>query len=329
MSSGPSVAVIGGTGFVGLNISDAFLTDFRTSFSRVRILTRDAGTPKAQGLAYKGAELFQVDEDDVHSSLDAAFADIDVIVNTLPTTVSDRLNHDVLRAVARSGAKVYFLSEFMADHRHLSSPGFGFEPAEWQRRRALAREARRSFRGKVIALYTSLFFELAMAHPVLGFDIANNEFTAYGSPAQRVSFTSLRDIGRAVARLAILSAAPPAHAPAPARADGSTGEAAAAVPDDVRIAGATVTFEDVRDIVARVRGVAPARIRTADLRAKRAMLGIPGVPLHEYIRVAMAEGKLDLGEANDNELVNPGGSLWTWRSVEDFVRGQFPTRRNE
>ncbi|PIL27905.1 hypothetical protein GSI_09940 [Ganoderma sinense ZZ0214-1] len=235
MSSGPSVAVIGGTGFVGLNISDAFLTDFRTSFSRVRILTRDAGTPKAQGLAYKGAELFQVDEDDVHSSLDAAFADIDVIVNTLPTTVSDRLNHGVLRAVARSGAKVYFLSEFMAyahplgalvlaaavmlrhgltasgvlttstlsarsDHRHLSSPGFGFEPAEWQRRRALAREVRRSFRGKVIALYTSLFFELAMAHPVLGFDIANNEFTAYGSPAQRVSFTSLRDIGRAVAR---------------------------------------------------------------------------------------------------------------------------------
>ena len=105
----------------------------------------------------------------------------------------------------------------------------------------------------------------------MGFDIANNEFTAYGSPAQRVSFTSLRDIGRAVARLAILST------------DSDTG-VAASVPDDVRIAGGTVTFEDVRDIVAKVRGVAPARIRTEDLRAKKEMLRTTGVPFHEYIR---------------------------------------------
>ena len=101
----------------------------------------------------------------------------------------------------------------------------------------------------------------------VGIDIANNEFTAYGSPAQRVTFTSLRDIGRAVARLAILAAAD-----------------AGSVPDDVRIAGGTVTFEDVRDIVAKVRGVAPVRIRTEDLRAKREMLRTAGVPFHEYIR---------------------------------------------
>ncbi|KAM5535341.1 hypothetical protein V8D89_011026, partial [Ganoderma adspersum] len=300
----------------GLNISDAFVADFRTSFARVRILTRDTTTPKAQGLAYKGAELFQVDDDDVPSSLDEAFADVDVIVNTLPNTISGDVNHAILQAVARSSAKVYFLSEFEADHRLLVFPGF--EPSEWQRRKALAREARRLFRGKVIALYTSLFFELAMAHPVLGFDLANNEFTAYGSPAQRVTFTSLRDIGRAVARLAILAT------------NSDIGEAAS-VPDDVRIAGGTVTFEDVRDIVAQVRGVAPVRIRTEDLREKREMLRVRtlGVPFHEYIRVAMGEGKMDFGETNDNELVNPGGSLWTWKSVEDYVRGQFAPRRWE
>nr|VWO94935.1 Nucleoside-diphosphate-sugar epimerase [Ganoderma boninense] len=284
MSSGPSVAVVGGTGFVGRNISDAFVTDFRTSFSRVRILTRDATTPKAQGLAYEGAELFQVNEDDVHNSLDEAFADIDVIVNTLPSTVSDRVNYAVLQAVARSRAKVYFLSEFEADHRHLNFPGI--ENIEWLRRQALAREVRRSFRGKVIALYTSLFFELAMAHPV-----------------PRVSFTSLRDIGRAVARLAILS----------------TNTDSACVPDDVRIAGGTVTFEDVRDIVARVRGLPPARIRTEDLRERRRMLRMPGVPFPEF--GGDGGGKLDLEAANDNELVNPGGTMWKWRSVEDYVRG--------
>ncbi len=99
---------------LGLNISDAFVTDFRTSFSRVRILTRDATTPKAQGLAYNGAELFQVDEGDVHRSLDEAFTGIDVIVNTLPATVAHRVNRAILQAVARSRAKVYFLSEFEA-----------------------------------------------------------------------------------------------------------------------------------------------------------------------------------------------------------------------
>lgn len=98
----------------GLNISDAFLTDFRASFSHVRILTRDATTPKAQGLAYKGAELFQVNDDDMHRSLEEAFSDIDVIVNTLPNTVSEEVNRAILQAVARSSAKVYFLSEFEA-----------------------------------------------------------------------------------------------------------------------------------------------------------------------------------------------------------------------
>ena len=96
----------------GLNISNAFVTDFRSSFSRVLVLTRDATSPKAQGLAYEGAELTQVDEGDVHRSLDEAFAGIDVIVNTLPSSIDDEVNRNVLQAVARSSAKVYFLSEF-------------------------------------------------------------------------------------------------------------------------------------------------------------------------------------------------------------------------
>lgn len=39
-------------------------------------------------------------------------------------------------------------------------------------------------------------------------------------------------------------------------------------------------------------------------------------------RVVMGEGKADFGEKNDNELVNPGGKFWKWRSVEDVVRTQ-------
>ena len=36
---------------------------------------------------------------------------------------------------------------------------------------------------------------------------------------------------------------------------------------------------------------------------------------------------MDFGDANHNELVNPGGTLWTWRSAEDYICGQFAARR--
>ena len=51
-----------------------------------------------------------------------------------------------------------------SDHRVVDFAEYGH--TEFQRRQELARIARRSFRGKVIALYTSLFCELALGHPV-------------------------------------------------------------------------------------------------------------------------------------------------------------------
>ena len=37
-------------------------------------------------------------------------------------------------------------------------------------------------------------------------------------------------------------------------------------------------------------------------------------------RVHIGEGNLDF-TMNDNELVNPGESLWKWRTLEDELRG--------
>ena len=39
-------------------------------------------------------------------------------------------------------------------------------------------------------------------------------------------------------------------------------------------------------------------------------------------RVLIGEGALDFSVENDNELVNPGESLWKWRTVEDELRAQ-------
>ena len=36
-------------------------------------------------------------------------------------------------------------------------------------------------------------------------------------------------------------------------------------------------------------------------------------------RVLIGEGKMDFSK-NDDELVNPGQSIWKWKTVEDFVR---------
>ena len=37
-------------------------------------------------------------------------------------------------------------------------------------------------------------------------------------------------------------------------------------------------------------------------------------------RVLVAEGAVDLSEGSANDLVNPGESLWKWRTVEDELR---------
>ncbi len=38
--------------------------------------------------------------------------------------------------------------------------------------------------------------------------------------------------------------------------------------------------------------------------------------------VLIGEGKLDFSD-NSNELINPGQSLWKWKTVEDYLGGQL------
>ena len=87
--------------------------------------------------------------------------------------------------------------------------------------------------------------------PAVGIDVAKNTYTCYGSPTQPFSTTAMEDIGRAVARLSIL-ALDPSTAPT--------------VLDEVRIAGTTTTtYAEIRDVVARVRGVPGAEIEVRDV----------------------------------------------------------------
>ena len=98
--------------YPGQDISEAFLTTFRSSFPTVRVLTRDPTGEKAQSLKEKGAELHKLGDADIGEELDKAFAGVDVIVNALPGGASKDVKLAVVDAVVRSSAKVYFLSEY-------------------------------------------------------------------------------------------------------------------------------------------------------------------------------------------------------------------------
>ncbi|KAI0333181.1 NAD-P-binding protein [Cubamyces sp. BRFM 1775] len=298
-----SVAVVGGTGGLGVHISHAFLTDFRSSFHTVRILTRDTSSATAQELSAKGAKLHKLDESDLPRTLDEAFEGIDVIVNVLAGQGPDEVKQAVLDAAARSDVKVYFLNEFGSDHKINDFPGY--EHPGWLGKQKAATETRKVLSGrKVIALYPSLFLEFATT--VMGIDLEKNTYLCYGSPNQKLSVTARVDIGRAVARLAILALAP---------------DTASKVPDEVRIAGATTTYEEIRDTVARAKGVPKAEITVKDLKQlKDSIRRDPGKNFFDYLNVVVGEGKADFSSGNANDLVNPGETYWKWKTVEDHVR---------
>lgn len=90
--------------------------------------------------------------------------------------------------------------------------------------------------------------------PSVGIDIKANRYTALGDSKTKFAITSEYDIGRALAQLSILALDP---------------KTSASVPEEVRIVGDNVNYEDIRDAVARVKGVPTGQIVVEDLAAHK------------------------------------------------------------
>lgn len=73
----------------------------------MRLTTRDASSAKAQELAKLGAEIYSFDD-----ALDTFLAGVDLVVNTLSSSVTPEFKTGLLHALVRNGVKVYFPSEF-------------------------------------------------------------------------------------------------------------------------------------------------------------------------------------------------------------------------
>ncbi|THH05095.1 hypothetical protein EW146_g9997 [Bondarzewia mesenterica] len=319
------VAIAGATGNLGSSICPIFLTTpFKVFFSRVVVITRNADTERAVYLASLGAEVHRVPagfQNGLSSkeALRTALRSVDVLINVLGHTAeSERFAGELVDAALDSDVAVYFPSEFGVDH-HLNDFST-YDHGDWvykreydDRCRNLVSQRRKNM--KIIALYVGLFMEQAILSLVeqpisvtpVGFDNKHKIYTSVGSPTQNFTLTSKEDIGRALIAISIRAMSPSED-----------------IPDHLRIAGDTVSFEDVRDTVKRHTGV-DVDLRSEDLGHYRSQLkerwerGDPQRP-SAYIRAIMGESKLNFSESNDNELINPDQRIWKWKTLDEYVR---------
>ncbi|KAH9857543.1 NAD-P-binding protein [Lenzites betulinus] len=301
-----SVAIVGGTGRLGYEVTKFFIHQAHASFPVVKVLTRDASTIRARQLAQDGAVLKTLDLENVERSLEDAFAGVDVVINVLNLSTPKAVKKQIAEVAVRSGVKVYFLSEFGVDHRKNDFPGY--DHPDWDVKRELAAHARETARGtptKVIALYTGLLIELTFG-PALGFDAHNDAFSCFGSPAQRVTFCSMPIVAAALVKLSMLALEP---------------STSGTVPDELRIAGQTVGYEEMRDLVAEIKGSQKAEIRSEDLEEhKERLRQAPGSHVVDYIRVLMGEGEVDFSGDNANALLFTTEASSQWKIAEAHVR---------
>ncbi|EJD02544.1 NAD-binding protein [Fomitiporia mediterranea MF3/22] len=322
-----SIVVAGATGRLGYVITETLLTTFKPFFHRVVALTRDASLSRAQTLAALGAEVTQIRLDEEHSdnindNLRNALKGTDIVVNVLGVT-SARVKDVVAEAAIEAGVKVYFPSEFGVDHRLNDFPGF--DHPEWIKKRKhldyVNEIAAKKGDVKIISVYNGLFLEdsFNVTESRYGVDLSSRTITALGSPSSRATFTSKVDIARSVAQLAILAMLSPATL-----SDN--------VPSHVHISGCTRSAEEIAHALSVVLSrtnesderETKVEMKTEDIEQTREKLksdseaGNVGSP-PGYIRVLMGEGKLDFSAENVNELVNPSGRLWKWKSVEEAL----------
>ncbi|KAM5534545.1 hypothetical protein V8D89_011749 [Ganoderma adspersum] len=296
-----TVVILGGTGDVGMHISLVFLTEFRSAFPTIRITTRNPKSPKARELAKLGADMRRLSEppEDV-------FSGAEVVVDALPPQVAGDYRERIPGALLREKVKVYFLSEYGMDYHTTDFKGYDHD--EWIMKRQIAAATSAAVQGKtkIVELVSGMFHGWVF-RPDLGIDVAKNVYTPLGPGTLRFATTGESDIGRSIARLAILSLDP---------------ATTAAVPSRLRITGHNVSYDEIRDIVARVKGVPKGTIKSGDVRAAKDNLRKhPSDNIMDYINVLVGEGKGDYADNNSNELVNPGQRFWMWRSIEEELRG--------
>ncbi|KAI9894015.1 MAG: hypothetical protein M1814_004785 [Vezdaea aestivalis] len=289
-----TVAVAGATGNLGKHVVEALLTQFRPRFSAIILLTRKA-SPQTDEWKSRGATIVQYDEPNLPKSLEG----VDVLINTVGSS-GKAFKDALVRSLKETKVSVYFPSEFGADHYSYPVPHPEWDPKKrhFELASSLAPEM------KIVRVVVGLFLEDSIG-PWFGFDTVRGVYEAVGSADQEVSYNSYEDVGRSVAVLA------------------GMGRDA---PDFVRLGGSSFSIMGTAEVM-RKAGGGEIEVKITGLEEYKSWAEATESETPEnYLRFMMGEGRLkhiskDRGGLGcDNELVNPGESLWKWRTIADLAK---------
>ncbi|KAJ4152729.1 hypothetical protein LMH87_009252 [Akanthomyces muscarius] len=263
MSARPTVAIAGATGNLGAKIAEGFLEQqFRERFLDVIVLARSRSS-KAEHLVTQGATLRLYTED----NLKEALTGVDVLINAVGPS-GHHFKEALLRSIPGSAVRLYFPSEFGVDHYV-----HDFPHEEWDAKKAHFRLATELIHGvSVCRVYAGLFLEDSIG-PWFGFDTKTGKYEAVGDPAQRTSYTSMHDVGKALAVLA--------------------SRTADTVPPEMHLSGDSKSMLEIAEIM-EANGAGRVEVTHVPLESYKAgVLARPSPTPERYLRFLMGEGKID------------------------------------
>ncbi|KAI9038309.1 isoflavone reductase family protein [Aspergillus affinis] len=292
----PVVAIAGATGHLGQHIASAFLSSpLRDNFSEVILLSRQGAVPAEFLESNRNAHIVIRKYND-HDLADA-LRGVQILVNAVGPA-GHSFKEKLLRALPQTDVQVYFPSEFGVDHYV-----HDFSHLEWDQKKrhlALARELVPDV--KVCRVFCGLFLEDSIG-PWFGFDTKNGRYESVGSAGSLVSFTSLDDVGRAVASLCSLPKE--------------------RIPEVAHLAGDTRSIAGIAEIM---RGAGAGRLEVTEIplqKYKEKTTAEVSWDPADYLRFLMGENRINhtsTGLGNANKLVNPEEKQWRWTSLRDLAK---------
>jgi hypothetical protein len=157
---------------------------------------------------------------------------------------------------------------------------------------------------RICRVYAGLFLEDSIG-PWFGFDTKRGRYEAVGSTDQITSYTSMRDVGRA---LGVLSTLDPGK-----------------VPEQVHLAGDSKSMAQIARIMEEASGEKEGGIEVTSVpltEYKADVFANPRPTPEKYLRFLMAEGLIDhtgKGLGNDNALVEGAEGFERWQSLKDLA----------
>ncbi|XHG05763.1 hypothetical protein AWENTII_008976 [Aspergillus wentii] len=290
----PTVAIAGASGNLGKKLTRAFfLPAFKSRFQDIILLSRTE-SPKLQEFTAQGAKIRIYNKD----SLAETLSGVDVLINAIGPE-GHAFKETLLRGLPATSVKLYIPSEFGVDHYV-----HDFPHVEWDAKKHhmdLASKLLGQSDTKICKVFAGLFLEDSIG-PWFGFNTAKGHYEAVGDSSRRISFTSMEDVGRAVATLVSSSID--------------------AVPEQIHLSGDSKSVEEIAQIM-QENGSGSIKVSCIDLEEyKSKILARPSGTPERYLRFLMGEGKIDHtqdGIGNGNDIVNANETNWKWKSMQDLA----------